>query len=640
MGASFLDQPDRLREQAQQWLSQARSRISEDINSGILGLSTPRGVEANRSLSQKQKGFSVPLFALFPFLFYELYPQVPLEHYQELSLSICLYMEYMIMMDRLMDGEVMLEPSVAFWLTSIHQRAMTLLSSLFPLDSPLWPYFDQCRRENTHALTLERVKHTFRVSPYSEEEIVLITAGRNAMAKAGIAALAFLAHQDVPDALIASCEAFNVGTNLLDDLQDWRSDYCDHLYTPLLTQVILDRGLTDQIEGVNRLDVNTIGSLIYTRGYHQAFVAQATDYLKLALHYAQGMDCPAWLDAILLRLECCREESETKFTKMQEIRQKRQTEILQETPDRSFVPSLPACQVFPGYEILVTGSAHTANLSNYLERYGKILAGWWQATDTLAQFAQANLQQYVQQSPALVPPAVEMIRICQSTVARCYHIAALPQSIAIYLLVGGGTVDIASFHSDGEWQMAVALDRWIYPPANARTHSELPQLETLTRHVRKKVAYEYGRTLCLSNAQSPATLLEKMCLEGRALAFACEVCPDIPWEEHAELPLGMSGWFEHNKNYLWQEAQGFLESSLASVADYYLGRGMNVPESEMFPLAPYLGRLLGHDIVFSYRQRIGQQAWPKLMQMPALDILSKGRGKAMAVASHVSGTWK
>jgi len=112
------------------------------------------------------------------------------------------------MFDHMMDGKLLLEPQIVYWANSTYQKIISILNELFPLDSPFWIYFEKCRIENVQALTLERIQHTYRVTEYSDQDKVLIFSGKSAMAKAGLAALAYLSQQDVSDELALSAKPF------------------------------------------------------------------------------------------------------------------------------------------------------------------------------------------------------------------------------------------------------------------------------------------------------------------------------------------------------------------------------------------------------------------------------------------------
>lgn len=625
-----------VRREAEARLAQLLNRIEQGLNVGVLGLTTPPGARGNKFPVAKHIRDEDLFYLRFPYLFYELFSDVKLEQYDVLALSQILYLNYMLLVDRLMDGKLSLEPGIAFWFASLHEKVIALLAALFPQDSPFWQYFERCRRENAEALMLERIKHSYRVSPYSEEETIAILAGKSAMAKAGIAALAFLTRRDIPEDLIASCEAFHVGFQFVDNLQDWRNDYRDHLYSPLLTKVLLDHQLADQAEGSNRLDVNIVGSLIYTHSYAQETLEQAADYYRLALNYVREANCPAWQNAIQLMLQRCQEFGQDIEAKLQRIRQKRQP---RESPAAFEQPSVrpeTALQVFPLYQILTSASDSPLHkLAAYLEQSDEVIVDFWRATGSFIQAAQNNLQRYTHESPILMPPQDQLLKVCQDTLARCCQWAAPVQPLSLYLLLGGSGVTSAIFQHRGEWVIGIALDRLIYPPTNDQISNGPPPIEKFTRFIQKKIAYEYGRRLRRSNTQPACRLLDQLCLEGLALAFACEVCPTIPWEEHAELPASTLAWFERNKHYLWQEAQGFLASDSPEVIRFYLCGQSSLCKDEETPLMPALGRLLGYDVIANYRQLIGQQAWAQLMRVPAVEILNQGG--AMAIAERISG---
>jgi len=124
----------------------------------------------------------------------------------------------------------------------------------------------------------------------------------------------------------------------MDNLQDWRSDYRDHLYTPLLTHVLLDHQLADDVESAQRADVNTVGSFIYGQGYALATLKDATDYFKLAQYVAKDIKCPAWQNEILGMIQGCEQYSVTLEQKLLDMQEKRKLKISKPAVQPDFQP--------------------------------------------------------------------------------------------------------------------------------------------------------------------------------------------------------------------------------------------------------------------------------------------------------------
>jgi hypothetical protein len=603
-----------VRRQALPRLLQLRKTSRAALGIDTLALITSPDIPSPAPLTARTKEPGEDFYLTFPYLFYEQFPRVPVTHYDSLALSNALYLDFVLLTDRLMDGKVRWEPSVAFWVTSAYQEVSLILSQLFARDSSFWDDFDAHRRERIEALQIERLAHLHRIVPYTEEEKIAIAAGKSAMAKATIAALAYLAEQVAPTALLASCEAYHVGLQLLDNLQDWRSDYRDHLYTPLLTQVILDNGLENDVESAERPNVNLIGTLIYTHGYYQRLLTEAQDYFKLALYYVQEATCPAWQHAVETMLQHCREAETAKRKQLARIREK-QRQPKATSASRAPSPSTPPPLT---YDYVPIYQAFDDGEDGYRTKHRALLTAFHQATGGRGDKA-ANTNAIKVLSEHLHDAA----DLCDGILRRCHEQAPYPETFSLYLLVADGDESVATLHHDDRCTIAINL------AAAPLLESTKGNRQTLRNFLSFRITYGYGRMLRGSH-HAPTRVLDRLCLEGMGLAFAVALHPDAPWEALAEVPPGTQRWFEHNKHYLWQEIEPFLSST---VEPSQLFRASN--SAKKTHVYRQMVRTLGYDMVQCYLRRSGQTSWPKLAKTPALEILNKGA--AMTVASQISG---
>jgi hypothetical protein len=153
-----------VRRAAQGRLRQQMEVVEAEFCYATLGLAVPCEAPLFPLEFKRSHDEDILFYLKFPYLFYELYSQVPLKQYDQLAISQYLYLSQVLMFDHLMDGKLLLEPQIAFWTNSAYQRIVSILGNLFPADSPFWVYFEKCRVENVQALTLERVRHTYLVS--------------------------------------------------------------------------------------------------------------------------------------------------------------------------------------------------------------------------------------------------------------------------------------------------------------------------------------------------------------------------------------------------------------------------------------------------------------------------------------------
>jgi len=548
----------------------------------VLSAQTPR-----RPLKLKRTHDENILFYLkFPYLFYELYPQVPLEQYDQLAISQYLYLSHVLMLDRLMDGKLLLEPQIAYWINSTYQKIISILSKLFPTDSPFWIYFEKCRIENTQALILERVQHTYRVSEYSDREKILIFSGKSAMAKAGLAALAYLSQQDVSDEIALSCEVFHIGLQLLDNLQDWRSDYRDHHYTPLLTQVLLDNQLTDAVESSQRVDVNVIGTLIYKRGYAQASLKEAMDYFKLALYVVRDFGCPAWQNEILRLIQGCEERLAALEQGLRCVREKRKLQA----PNRAAQPNTQL--LWQDIPILAITS---------LQQFSTT---WVEA---FCQAAQVDVDILCECADRTGDSTI-FIQTAYEVLERCTGLVPPPSGLQIYLCNIRQIPASVCFEYEQKWQ--IILNQAAFSGNN---------IEAQLNICREHLAYQYGCMSRLRHVRVVGSLLDEMCVKGFGLLFVAKILSGF--ERSTLLPKGLI-WFERNKQYLWQEVQPYLASPLTF--DFALALKFD-----------YMVQLLSYDLIASYCERMGNESLRHGVQTSSEDILNKST--VLMIANRIAG---
>jgi len=535
---------------------------------------------------------SFQFYSKFPYLFYELYANIPLEHYDQLALSQYLYLDHVLMVDRLMDGAVLLEPQIAYWVNSIYQKIILVLNRLFPTDSPFWAYFEKCRYENVQALIVERVQHTYRVAKYGEKGKIFIFSGKSAMAKAGVAALAYLSQQDISEAITLSCEAYHVGLQLMDNLQDWRSDYRDHLYTPLLTQVLLDHNLANGAEDVSRTDVNTIGTLIYKQGYALETLREAMDYFRMGLYLVRDIQCPAWQNEILRMIQGCEEYSAALKEKLNQLPKKRKQET---TP---FPQTKKKSPRFLASAVPVTITPLLENLpSSWAESF-------WRATGVIAD---PSCDGGKGENTITGESDAHFIQAAHEVLEHCMKFVPPSAMLRIYLCDMVQVPPSISFQYEQDWQ--IVLNR----AAFTNSHAGMLQI------YKEYLAYEYGRVARLSRMGESRTLLDEMCVKGFGLFISAKISSSLG---RSNLLPQKLNWFERNKQYLWQEIQPYL--GLPLPVD--LGSFLNFDGLEF---------LLSYDLVNSYCIRMGDEALARGVQASAEDILNKST--AMAVANRIAG---
>jgi hypothetical protein len=529
-------------------------------------------------------------YARFPYLFYELYSQVPLEQYDQLALSQQLYLNYGVMIDRLMDGKLLMEPQIAYWTNSIYQEIILILSGLFSINSPFWAYFEKCHIEHTQTLILERIKHTYRVSEYSDQEILLVFSGKSGMAKAGLAALAYLSQQEISKDAILSCEAFHIGFQFMDDVQDWRNDYRDHVYTPLLTRVLFDHHLNDKVESVQRPDVNSIGSLVYGCGYAQAALEKAIEYFNLALYAIKDANCPAWQSEIQGMIARCKGNQAYLDQKLRQMKEKRNLQTIAVKAQAEPQSALQDISMF--------------NLSSSQQLPDAWVEAFCQSTGLAIKMFREGSQPVSDSADELESLWVEGAR---EVLKRCESFAPPPSGLQLWLCNVPQIPASLCFEHEQRWQ--IVLNRAAFP-GNADD-----QLRACQEHL----AYQYGCMSRLNHSSNPESFLDEICVKGFGMVFVTKILPDL--EQSVHLPNRMD-WFERNKHYLWQEVQPYL----GLPASFDLNAAMNFDKVDAF---------LSYDLIASYCERMGNEALCQGVRSSTEHILDKST--VLAIANRIAG---
>jgi len=258
----------------------------------------------NSLFSDSQKNiFNVKDYAIvrfydyYPYLFKEKFNDVKKEAFRVLSISGALYLRYLLLNDDLMDSKDIINPSNILYSNFLRSKSLNLLYTLFPSSSIFWKYFDKYNKEFTNAVLLERTKHFGVISPYSYSEFEIIAMGKSAMAKYVTTALALLNNSpEKIESLEKSQDYFHTAFQLNDDLEDWKEDYLNHNYSHLLTNIIYEYGLEEQVTPDNKPSLETIGKALYLSNAVENQMNNAIKYLKKAVFY--GLNCALWIDNI------------------------------------------------------------------------------------------------------------------------------------------------------------------------------------------------------------------------------------------------------------------------------------------------------------------------------------------------------
>ena len=235
----------------------------------------------------------------FPLLFYPAFPDISLAQLRSLSLCGSYLFDYVLSLDSLLDQSALNDARTLFLSLDLQREALSVLYSYFPPGSSFWDYFDRYHTHFVQAILCEREQHHCLITPYTEEELSFIYSGKPAVAKIGIAALALLGQrEDLIEPLTASHDAFQTAYQLLDDLQDWQTDYQHQIYSYPLTVAILKAGWKQRVESSKRPLSSEIQALLEESGTVEEARTLALVQLEIAEQALDGLIDIPWKAAI------------------------------------------------------------------------------------------------------------------------------------------------------------------------------------------------------------------------------------------------------------------------------------------------------------------------------------------------------
>ncbi len=253
-------------------------------------------------------------YKYFPFLFHNEFNKVSKGEFRTIALSGWLYFRYLLLNDKLMDSKNLKDPSDLLYINLLLEKSYSLLYSIFNSSSIFWDYFTKYTQEFTNAILLERTKHSGIVSSYPYSEFKLISCGKSAMAKCATTALAILnGTLEKIEPLAKSLDYFHTAFQLNDDLQDWKEDYLNRNYSYLLTNIIYENQLAEQVSLNNPPGLETIGRALYLSKAAENQMDNAVLLFEKAASLAPN--CLLWIENIK-KMQSLSEKSRIRITEM------------------------------------------------------------------------------------------------------------------------------------------------------------------------------------------------------------------------------------------------------------------------------------------------------------------------------------
>jgi hypothetical protein len=222
-----------------------------------------------------------------PYLFREAFPCLATSELRPLAAFCKLYAGSILLHDELIDGQLAAganRPPVAtpsLRLLAMHAEAYHLLHPQFPAVTAFWDrlrsylaaYADACLEEQQFASGGRPWRE------YTEPVAMRIVIGKNGPARIIAAGMVELARDDrLLDPLLEVTNAFNVATQMWDDLQDWKDDLRQGTPSLLVARLVPERP-----EGLKGLDPETWRDMIRQLARELYYRGHARHVLELAL---------------------------------------------------------------------------------------------------------------------------------------------------------------------------------------------------------------------------------------------------------------------------------------------------------------------------------------------------------------------
>ena len=255
-----------------------------------------------RTLQRSLAKCNQNLYTYFPFIFQDGFPKITTSQLRNLSISALLLLYHSLLTDRLVDRD----KEVALNTAALFANQGTLLWAWNLLDTaagerPLpWSDLLADYREFGLALLRESQQHAGKPSAYSDEDLIHIIARKSALAKIITTTMCYLG--DRPEAaqyLANSLDSWNLSSNLMDDLEDWKVDLRKRRFTYLLTIAIDELGGWPALCHLNADCMQErIGKHIYSSGLINRYLTRAISCLDVSAESAELAECQRWASYI------------------------------------------------------------------------------------------------------------------------------------------------------------------------------------------------------------------------------------------------------------------------------------------------------------------------------------------------------
>jgi hypothetical protein len=235
-----------------------------------------------------------PAALRLPWLFWEIFEAVPDDNFLDVAEGGAYFFLASILFDHLVDGQVE-DPGIlallqrAFWV-----QGAARFRAVFKFDSPFWGDYDRLLAEHQQGLAAER--HA-QVSPetFTIENLKAIAGSKICPGMVSLAGLAHIAQQThLLVGLEKALKAFAVGTQFIDDVQDWRDDlaagHLTHFLTCAAPETTWGKSTWPPEVEVEALINATLIDLDHWQ--------MGIEHFTQAIQGVYNLNCPGWTDYV------------------------------------------------------------------------------------------------------------------------------------------------------------------------------------------------------------------------------------------------------------------------------------------------------------------------------------------------------
>lgn len=181
------------------------------------------------------------VYYLFPYLFAEDF-KLEEKEMQSLCTMSVMCLDFCLFSDKFLDRQINLTQRMYYHKILVYQQFIKELDAIG--SNEVMTFYDGYFREYVHGTSLEERYHFGNINEYTWEEFVLISQGKQALAK--IIPTVMACKTNEKDKIVKyehAMNLFSVALQLYDDLKDWKEDFELKRFSWLLTRIIKENCL-------------------------------------------------------------------------------------------------------------------------------------------------------------------------------------------------------------------------------------------------------------------------------------------------------------------------------------------------------------------------------------------------------------